>query len=381
MLRRWTRGFASIGDFQQRAAAYWTSDRVSWLSRGRDDPLSPDKPGAAVLLRVLGLLHPDGTLGADNLRKYRQINAMFEAIERALATQLRQQHHSQAPLRLVDLCTGASSHLALLIAHASRRRWERPAHVVAVDASSTRIAAAEHRASLLGFGPDVLRYRRSVISELPSWPSLYTSCFPDVASSRELGSGGGGPHAVFALHACDTATDEAAAFAVGARAQTLLIAPCCQAELAAAWKAKAAAAREASAADACTHIGGGGFGPAGGLLGAPSLSEQQQLQTQHSFGVVHRMPNFRREMGATVTDALRVLLLKASGFSVDVSEFVRTEHTPKNRLITATRQRPGPSGRLPADAMRAREQAIVEYRTLRDATGGRGIALARLLGV
>ena len=118
LARQHVRRFASMGDFEKRAAAYWTIDRSAWLSGGKEMPLSPDKPGVASFLRVLGLLSPDASMSADKLRKYHQINAMYLAIEHALAVPLRST--SRQPLRLVDLCTGSSSHLALLISFAAR---------------------------------------------------------------------------------------------------------------------------------------------------------------------------------------------------------------------------------------------------------------------
>ena len=93
------RSLATLSDFEMRAATYWTSDRVAWLSNGRDDPLSPEKPGCAVLLRTLGLLTSDGVLGVDAQRKYRQLNGMYEQIELALAPSLRQPGHGPAAPR------------------------------------------------------------------------------------------------------------------------------------------------------------------------------------------------------------------------------------------------------------------------------------------
>ena len=46
--------------FAERSARYWTPERLQALSGGRDLPLSPDKPGAAALLRVIGLMGSDG---------------------------------------------------------------------------------------------------------------------------------------------------------------------------------------------------------------------------------------------------------------------------------------------------------------------------------
>ena len=125
-------------------------------------------------------------------------------------------------LRLVDLCTGSSSYIALLLAFASRYRWQREAHIIAVDADATRVAAARQRAAFLGFGEETLKFSVSPISDLGSWSALYSAAFAptDVPPPP--------PHGVFALHACDTATDDALYFAIESEARSILVAPCCQ---------------------------------------------------------------------------------------------------------------------------------------------------------
>ena len=65
---------------------------------------------------------------------------------------------------------------------------------------------------------------------------------------------------------------------------------------------------------------------------------------------------------------------------VDAVEFVATEHTPKNRLITARRQRTPPGRAAPRFAPKSRAVGLAEYRALRDASGGHDIALAHMLG-
>lgn len=367
------RGFATIGAFERRAAAYWTSDRVEWLTNGQQDTaLSPDKPGVVSLLRVLGLLNSDGSISDGSLRKYKQLAAMHEVMETALKPSLQA---GGGPLRVMDMCTGASSHLALLLAFASRWRWERPVHVIAVDASPARLAAAEQRAALLGFGPDVLHFRTSAIRDLPDWPDLYGGAFASAVSSSTT------PHGVFALHACDTATDEAAAYAVRARTESLQIAPCCQAELAQSWRALAAP-------EEVTMRGGGGVAARRAAAVASELRKARAADASHhgdvhAFGPIHRSPALRREVASSVTDTMRVLLLRASGYTVKVREFVSTEHSHKNKLISAARQRParGAAGRVHASAEQARAQAWAEYHALQKATGGVGVSLADMLGM
>jgi hypothetical protein len=101
---------------------------------------------------------------------------------------------------------------------------------------------------------------------------------------------------VTALHACDTATDDAIRFALHHKAKVVALIPCCQAEVA--------------------------------TLLSHSKSPVEQLW---------RHPMHRREFGAHVTNVLRALVLEAHGYKVRVTEFTGLEHTLKNELILATR--------------------------------------------
>ena len=74
------------------------------------------------------------------------------------------------------------------------------------------------------------------------------------------------------------------------------------------------------------------------------------VDERHPFAAVHRMKHLRREVGASVTDTLRVLLLRTSGYAVSTGDFVSVEHTPKNTLITALRQRGPTRSRRPPTA-------------------------------
>ena len=132
-------------------------------------------------------------------------------------------------------------------------------------------------------------------------------------------------HAVVALHACDTATCDALALGIARGADLLAVAPCCQAELARAWA--------------------------------------QLAERDGAFAPIWRTPHLRREAAADITDAMRVALLAAAGYDVSAMEFVPAEHTRKNTLIVALRR--GTPGSRAA------------YESLRDATGGADIRLAR----
>jgi SAM-dependent methyltransferase len=125
------------------------------------------------------------------------------------------------------------------------------------------------------------------------------------------------PDLVLALHACDTATDDALARAVGWRARYVLAAPCCQHDLQAQLDGRA--------------------GP-------------EELRPLLRDGIV------RERLGDLLTDSLRAELLRAHGYRTDVIEFVSTEHTAKNLMIRAVR-----TGRVDRDAAAAAERLAAAW--------------------
>ncbi len=138
-----------------------------------------------------------------------------------------------------------------------------------------------------------------------------------------------GADVVLALHACDTATDEALARAVGWRARYVLAAPCCHHDLAAQLKER----------------------------GAPS-----------PYRLIARQPILRERFADVLTDGVRAALLRLYGYRVDVVEFVESRHTPRNVLLRARW-----SGAAATKDLRA------EYAALVDAWGVTP-ALERMLG-
>ena len=106
---------------------------------------------------------------------------------------------------------------------------------------------------------------------------------------------------VTALHACDTATDDAIAFALRKQARAIVLAPCCQAEVAA------------------------------------RLRMNKALQLARTpLAELWRHPLHTREMGSQLTNVLRCLYLESQGYAVTVTELVGWEHSMKNELIIAT---------------------------------------------
>ena len=105
---------------------------------------------------------------------------------------------------------------------------------------------------------------------------------------------------VTALHACDTATDDAIAFGLHKQAKFMVLVPCCQAEI----------ARNLNAGKALSL-------------------------TRTPLAELWRHPLHTREMGSQITNVLRCLYLEAWGYQVTVTELVGWEHSMKNELIIA----------------------------------------------
>jgi Methyltransferase domain len=126
---------------------------------------------------------------------------------------------------------------------------------------------------------------------------------------------------VTALHACDTATDDAIAFGLQKQAKFMVLVPCCQAEIARALNAGKAL-----------------------QLGRSPLAE------------LWRHPLHTREMGSQITNVLRCLYLEACGYQVTVTELVGWEHSMKNELIIAKR-----SGKARASAAARLQDILAQF--------------------
>jgi hypothetical protein len=134
---------------------------------------------------------------------------------------------------------------------------------------------------------------------------------------------------VLALHACDTATDDALARAVAWKAPVVLAAPCCHHDIAA---------------------------------------QLRRAPTPAPYAMLVRHGILRERFADTLTDALRASLLRLEGYRVDVMQFVESAHTPRNTLLRATR-----TGDVGDPGLRAEYDELVGSWSVRP-------ALAELLG-
>lgn len=299
--------------FEQKAQLHWTRDRIKKVTGGKNliiDPLQ-----CSQLLRLLGLLNSDASMSADAIRKYRQINHMVASLSKTLLD-LSQQFQT---VRILD-CGCGNSYLTLLLAWCFKHIWKKSALIVGIDTRADVIATSAKRAAELGLS-DIVSFEKLAVREFLDKRRQITDA-EQRRSSRM--------HMIIALHACDTATDDALALGFAEKADALGVAPCCQAELANKWRQMAAE------------------------------------NFKSAFSILINSPELRRDSCSTFTDAMRVLLMRGQGYEVTTTEFVPSSHTPKNRLILGLRR-----GRY-------FEPALHEYAALRSALGA-GIGLESAL--
>lgn len=235
------------------------------------------RPGQSIeLLKELHILTRDAKLNQDSRRKLKQIYHLYQFIE-PLLLEIRKR---RADIHLVDHGAG-KSYLGFILYDLFFK----------APASNSRIYGIETRAELVTRSKD-LAHRLGF-----SGMSFLNLSVADSIASEQLPAQ---VDIVTALHACNTATDDAIRFALGKKAQYMVLVPCCQAEVAAALKKNKARA-----------------------LARSVMTE------------IWRHPLHTREFGSHVTNVLRCLQLEAHGYQVSVTELVGWEHSMKNELIIA----------------------------------------------
>jgi SAM-dependent methyltransferase len=248
------------------------ADTPAAHNRVKDQPLPEGK--ADRLLEVMGVMTAGGQVKPSMRAKFTQINEFLRHLRHTLET--ADLLHLDRPLELLD-CGCGSAYLTLAAHHYLNHALGVPAHLIGVDVNEEVIRKSAARAGKLGVAVNFEVNRIAT-----------ASVKADI---------------VLALHACDTATDDAIARAVNGGAKVLLCVPCCHHHLNAQLKPA---------------------GPAEVLR--PLLRHGLMLQRAADL----------------FTDALRAQLLRVAGYKTDVVEFVGTEHTPRNLMIRAVQA--GPPG-------------------------------------
>ena len=275
------------------------------LSQG--NPLAEElRPGQSVeLLQELHILTRDGRLNQDSRRKLKQVYHLFNFIE-PLLKELSVDGHAPT---LADHGAG-KSYLGFILYDLYFKLLGR-GHIYGIEWRAELVEKSRALAQRLAFG------RMSFLNL-------------SVAASTEATGLPERIDVVTALHACDTATDDAIAFGLQKQARAMVIVPCCQAEVA-----------------AC-------------------LRQGKALQlARMPLAELWRHPLHTRELGSQVTNVLRCLYLEASGYQVTVTELVGWEHSMKNELIIA--RYTGQKKRSASERLRA----ILEEFGLAQALGAR----------
>ena len=244
-------------------------------------PALPDdvRPGQSVeLLKELHILTRDGRLNQDSRRKLKQVYHLYQFVEKLL-DELASEPAVTSDITLADHGAG-KSYLGFILYDLFFKSRE-GGTIYGVETRAELVDRSRDLAQRLGF--DRMRFVNSSVVE-----AARSDALPDHIDI------------VTALHACDTATDDAIAFGLQKRAKFMVLVPCCQAEVARA------------------------------LNGSKALS-----LARTPLAELWRHPIHTRELGSQLTNVLRCLYLEACGYSVSVTELVGWEHSLKNELIVA----------------------------------------------
>ena len=224
---------------------------------------------SAPFLRHVGISTDNGTVRPNARDKFRQVQQFVGILDHLVAD-----HDHATPLRIVDL--GCGSGVLTLAAHHHLMASGVNVHTIGIDLKGKLMAQLNSTVEQLGWS--TIEFVTEAISQWQPKP-------------------GAQPDLVIALHACDTATDDAIAQAVAWKSSHLLVAPCCQHDL------------------------------------------QRQIDQSHippGFESLVRHGIVRERLGDLLTDTFRADVLAALGWRTDVIEFVDNQHTAKNIMIRAS---------------------------------------------
>ncbi len=236
------------------------------------------RPGQSIeLLKELHILTRDGKLNQDSRRKLKQVYHLYNFIEPLL----RDVRNEKGSVSLVDHGAG-KSYLGFILYDLFVKAEGEGSHIYGIETREELVSKSTELAARLGFGG--MSFLPLSVAE-----STTSSKLPETIDI------------VTALHACNTATDDAIDFALKKKAKHMVLVPCCQAEV-------ASVLRKNKGKD----------------IKRSALTE------------IWRHPIHTREFGSQITNVLRCLQLEAHGYQVTVTELVGWEHSMKNELIVAT---------------------------------------------
>jgi hypothetical protein len=239
--------------------------------RDKQRLLAEDDP----VFRALGLTDHQGRMKPSRQGKYRQVEEFLRILDASITDALDKGHlrrpTADQPLEIVDLGCG-NAYLTFVTERYLTHVRGLPVHLTGVDQREQSREHNERIARELGVEADF------------------------IASSIEGAEPGRQPDVVLALHACDTATDDALSRAIVWGTPVILAAPCCHHDIAA---------------------------------------QLRRTPTPAPYAMLTRHGILRERFADTLTDGLRASLLRLAGYRVDVMQFVGSQHTPRNTLLRA----------------------------------------------
>ncbi len=242
------------------------------------NPLAEElRPGQSTeLLKELHILTREGKLNQDSRRKLKQVYHLYQFIEKLL------DELPQRPGQHISLADhGAGKSYLGFILYDLYFKARASGHIYGIETRAELVDKSTQLAAQLGFA-------RMSFLNLTVAESAQSALLPERVD------------VVTALHACDTATDDAIAFGLQKKARAFVLVPCCQAEV------------------------------------ARHLNQGKALSLKRTpLAELWRHPLHTREIGSQITNVLRCLYLEACGYQVTVTELVGWEHSMKNELILA----------------------------------------------
>ncbi len=235
------------------------------------------RPGQSVeLLKALHILTRDGKMNQDSRRKLKQVYHLYQFIEPLL----QEVKNERDVLTLVDHGAG-KSYLGFILYDLFFKSLQDASHIYGIETREELVAHSRELAQSLDFGG----------------MSFLNLSVADSITSDKLPAQ---VDVVTALHACNTATDDAIKFALAKQSKHIVLVPCCQAEV------------------------------------ASVLRKNKGSALKNTMTELWRHPIHTREFGSHATNVLRCLQLEAHGYQVTVTELVGWEHSMKNELIIAS---------------------------------------------
>lgn len=235
------------------------------------------RPGQSIeLLKELHILTRDGKLNQDSRRKLKQVYHLCNFIEPLLKEVMKDENHN---LNLVDHGAG-KSYLGFILYDLFMKQMKN-GEIYGIETREELVTKSHELAQKL-------KFNRMKFLKLSVEDSITSTALPETVD------------VVTALHACDTATDDAIKFALKKKARFVVLVPCCQAEVATVLRKNKRKS-----------------------LGKNVLTE------------IWRHPIHTREFGSQITNVLRCLELESQGYQVTVTELIGWEHSMKNELIIA----------------------------------------------